>query len=366
MSKGNVRHMFPGGNTPKGFFSFYNYIMPQESARRIFILKGGPGVGKSTFMRKVALELVERGYDAEFMHCSSDNGSLDGIVIPKLGIAMIDGTAPHVVDPKNPGAVDEIIHLGDYWKEEGMTANKDGILKDNKEVGRLFARAYRYISAAASVYEDTAVINGWAMDSSRLNMAAAKLMEAFFGTDAIAEKEGNERKLFASAFTPDGMQNHLESILTGKICTVKGAAGTGTDKLLEKIKTTAVERGFYVEAYYCPMNPEKLEHLVIPDKGISFTTVNKYHSVAKEALIEIDLDECLDKVLLRKYSSVLDYNEKTFEALLHQGLDTIAQAKALHDHMETYYIPNMDFEAVQRCWESVMARILEYAGEICV
>ena len=364
MEKGRIRHMFPGGNTSKGFFSFYSYILPQEAARRIFVIKGGPGVGKSTFMKKAALELVDIGYDVEFMHCSSDNGSLDGIVAPELGIAMIDGTAPHVVDPKNPGAVDEIIHLGDYWNEEGMRANKDGILKDNKEVGRLFARAYRYINAAASVYDDSAVINGWGMDLGKLNTAAAKLIDTFFRSDAIAEKEGYERKLFASAFTPKGMQNHLDTILTGKICVIRGRAGTGTDRLLEKIKTAAVERGFYVEAYYCPLNPAKLEHLVIPDKGMSFTTDNKYHKVGKEAFLEIDLNIYLDKTVLQEYSAVLDYNEKTFEALLQRGLDTIAQAKALHDHMETYYIPNMDFDAVQRCWESTMARILEYAGEV--
>lgn len=363
MSTGNIRHMFPGGNTPKGFFSFYNYILAQEEARRIFVIKGGPGVGKSTFMKKAALELVERGYDVEFMHCSSDNGSLDGIVAPTLGIAMIDGTAPHVVDPKNPGAVDEIIHLGDYWKEDGMRANKDSILKVNKEVGRLFARAYRYINAAASVYEDTAVINGWALDSAKLNTAAAGLVDNIFGTDAVAEKEGKERKLFASAFTPKGMQNFLDSILTGKIYAVKGAAGTGTDRLLQKIKTAATEKGFYVEAYYCPLNPEKLEHLVIPGREISFTTENKYHKVEKEVFMEIDLNTYLDNSVLKDYSAVLDYNNKTFEALLQRGLDTIAQAKALHDHMETYYIPNMDFDAVQRCWESTMARILEYARE---
>jgi hypothetical protein len=29
------------------------------------------------------------------------------------------------VDPKNPGAVDEIINLGDFWDEEGIRKNKD-------------------------------------------------------------------------------------------------------------------------------------------------------------------------------------------------------------------------------------------------
>jgi len=96
MPKGRIRHMFPGGNTSKGFYSFYNYIISQDEAERIFIIKGGPGVGKSTFMRKIGIEMAELGFDVEFMHCSSDNGSLDGVVIPRAGIALIDGTAPHV------------------------------------------------------------------------------------------------------------------------------------------------------------------------------------------------------------------------------------------------------------------------------
>ena len=50
MTKGRIRHMFPGGNTSQGFFSYYDYILGQEEANRIICIKGGPGVGKSTFM----------------------------------------------------------------------------------------------------------------------------------------------------------------------------------------------------------------------------------------------------------------------------------------------------------------------------
>ena len=96
MLKGRIKQVFPGGNTSQGFFSYYDYILSQEEATRIIILKGGPGVGKSSFMRKIALEMVNRGYDVEFMHCSSDNGSLDGVVIPAIKVALMDGTAPHV------------------------------------------------------------------------------------------------------------------------------------------------------------------------------------------------------------------------------------------------------------------------------
>ncbi|MDK2888295.1 MAG: hypothetical protein PWP72_1173 [Thermoanaerobacter sp.] len=96
MSKGRLKKVFPGGNTWRGFHSFYDYII-EPDATRIFVIKGGPGVGKSTFMRKIGEEMLERGYDVEFHCCSSDNGSLDGVVIPAIRVALLDGTAPHRV-----------------------------------------------------------------------------------------------------------------------------------------------------------------------------------------------------------------------------------------------------------------------------
>ena len=91
---GRIRRLIPGGNTSKGFYSYYDNII-EKDANRIFILKGGPGTGKSSLMKKIAKEMLEKGYEVEYHHCSSDNNSIDGIVIPKLRVAMIDGTAPH-------------------------------------------------------------------------------------------------------------------------------------------------------------------------------------------------------------------------------------------------------------------------------
>jgi MoxR-like ATPase len=96
--QGSIKEVFPGGNTYKGFHSFYDYIISTEEANRIFCIKGGPGVGKSSFMKAIAREFVELGYDVELHHCSSDNNSLDGVVIKQAKVALLDGTAPQRVD----------------------------------------------------------------------------------------------------------------------------------------------------------------------------------------------------------------------------------------------------------------------------
>lgn len=147
MPRGKIRKMFPGSNSAYGFYSFYDQII-EDSAARIFVIKGGPGVGKSTFMQNIARELIKRGRDAEYHCCSADSKSLDGIVFPELQIACIDGTRPHVVDPKNPGAVDEIINLGEFWDEAEVIARRESILRSNREIARLYRRAYRYLAAA--------------------------------------------------------------------------------------------------------------------------------------------------------------------------------------------------------------------------
>ena len=88
---------FLGANSPSGFYSLYHELLPAEQARSIYILKGGPGCGKSTLMRRVAALAEEAGETVEYILCSGDPDSLDAIVLPQKQIALVDGTAPQGV-----------------------------------------------------------------------------------------------------------------------------------------------------------------------------------------------------------------------------------------------------------------------------
>ncbi len=355
------RHMFPGGNTSRGFFSYYQYILPQNIAEHIFILKGGPGVGKSTFMKKIAQKAAQSDFDVEFMHCSSDPNSLDGIVIPQKKIAILDGTSPHVVDPKYPGAIDEIINLGDYWNDEGIKNHKKQIMAESSEISRIFQRAYRYLAASALIHANLEEIYSMASDKGQVNKISTAIIEKIFDKDTIADTEGSYRKLFASAITPDGLKNYLPTLLnTNEKIILKGNPGTGTERILSAIADAALARGYYTEIYHCALLPDKPEHVIIPDKDISITVSNKYHTVPVGEYGCYNLDQFLNKKITENYEDYLQYNQLEFEGLLNRAIFTINSAKKLHDSLENCYIPYMNFDKVNQKMQNIIDYIMSH------
>lgn len=364
---GQVKKVFPGGNTAYGFYSFYDHIAPAD-ANRIFVIKGGPGVGKSTFMRRIGETLRNLGFDIELHCCSSDNDSIDGLYIPALDVALIDGTAPHVVDPKNPGAVDEIIHLGDFWDRAGMRANRGEILAANREVGRLFRRAYSYLAAARiflgeveSYYQDTG-----GLDRGGLNRVAGSLIHDIFGRAMVQARTPKDRHLFATAITPDGPVNYLDTIVghLDRRYIIRGDDGTEKTTLISRVFDAAVMRGYDVEVYHCALDPKKVDHVVIPALGVAvLNDVEPHFLKARDNDKIIDTMQYVDTGVQEAYIGERTRAREMYREAFNQAVWFINRAKKVHDEMEKYYVPNMDFAQIEAKRQEVEARILDLAGK---
>jgi len=91
--KGVVSDRFLGAATAFGPVDYIENIT--ENIKKRYFIKGRPGTGKSTFLKRLINDASARGFDAERYHCSFDAGSLDMAVIRGLDIAVFDSTAPH-------------------------------------------------------------------------------------------------------------------------------------------------------------------------------------------------------------------------------------------------------------------------------
>ena len=143
------KFLFAGANTPDGFVGYYDRLVDMYNLEKLYILKGGSGIGKSTFIRKFADAFAQ--LDRDFFVCSGDPKSLDGVIIPDAKVGMIDGTHPHMVDPIYPGIIDEIVNLGEFIIPDNKI-DKRTLANLREQKARHYNDAFASLSAAREIH----------------------------------------------------------------------------------------------------------------------------------------------------------------------------------------------------------------------
>lgn len=129
-----VRHLFFGAATPSGAIDYIQDLTKSISNR--YFIKGRPGSGKSTMLKKFAAAAEQKGFDVDVFHCGFDPNSLDMVLLPELSIAIFDSTAPHEYFPSRE--TDEIVDMYERTIEAGT---------DEKYADELSEIIRRYSSA---------------------------------------------------------------------------------------------------------------------------------------------------------------------------------------------------------------------------
>ena len=137
---------FAGANTGNGFTGEYGHIADESEKKRVWIIKGGSGTGKSTLMRKILADAAEAGYQCREYLCSSDPDSLDAVEISGQYV-ILDGTAPHVWEMQYPGAASEIIYMGKYWKSDILESEKEEIIRLTRQKTEAYHAGYTALAA---------------------------------------------------------------------------------------------------------------------------------------------------------------------------------------------------------------------------
>ena len=141
---------FLGANSSLGFYSLYDGFC-RGSGDYLSIIKGGPGTGKSGFMRRIGAAAEMRGYDVEYVLCSGDSASLDGVYIPAVRRGWMDGTAPHGTEPPRFGVDGDYVDLSRFCRTplEKTAACAAGELYTAYKAQ--YASAYGFLGALSSV-----------------------------------------------------------------------------------------------------------------------------------------------------------------------------------------------------------------------
>ena len=346
-----------GANSPAGFYSLYDELIDPLEAESIFILKGGAGCGKSTYMRQVARRAEEKGLPVEYIPCSGDPDSLDAVILPEQKSAIVDGTAPHVVEPEFPGAVERYVNLGDCYDYKELSKKREEIVAAMAGYKACYAQAYRCLTAAEEVTKTLRErVYGEHIEEKLVKRARGILKREIHRREG---RDGRVTRRFLSAVTHKGLLCEYETVekLCKRVYELDDTWGLA-HSLLSVLLRGAAAAGWDAIACPSPVDPSRLEHLILPQLSLGFVTSTPQMRWDRRAYRRIHLDAMADQSVLRGERARLRFGRKIAASLQEEAVSSLAQAKEMHDRLEGIYNPFVDFGKVRRMADEAAAELL--------
>ena len=352
-----VTNFFVGANSGEGFQNLFPELVDIEDTYDLMVLKGGPGVGKNTFMRALGKALEEAGTTVEYLWCSGDPDSLDGVVLPELKCAVADGTSPHVIEPKYPAAVDRYVDLGRFYDLTAAKAAAEEVKAHTHAYKDAYVRAYHSLKAARQVELDAVAEVRKHFDAER----AARRVDGVIQRELRQKggQRGRTTRRFLGSITHKGWVWRFDSV--DALCPKVYEFADGWElagESLARLHAAAVEKGWDTIVCPSPEEPGRIEHLLVPGLGVAFVTSRPGMDYGKKPFRRIRLDamaEVEGKARLR-------FQSRMVTLLREEGVSALKEAKANHDRLEAVYNPYVDFDGVRTLAALETGRLLSYLG----
>lgn len=350
------RQCFAASNSCEGFKNYYGDVFTDRSAERLYVIKGGPGTGKSHFMRRVARRAREEGYTVTEYLCSSDPASLDGLLLVKTGmptVGLLDGTLPHAYEPALPGAREEILNLGEFWDSRRLAEQREEIAALGRQKATAYASAYAALSAAGRLdrIADTQ-IHPWVCHDRLTTLAARLLREQPMG-DGYTSIPALRRAI--SMGGKHTLHSFEEAAL--RVLIADESYGMGY-RLTEAMLEVSRSHGHRVLVSYHPVYPHKADGLFYPETGLCVLVED---GIPREGIPSrsLSLRRYVDTEALRPLRRELRHTLALREQLIDMALGHLAVAATHHFELEKIYAATMDFDAKEAFTEKFCDRILE-------
>lgn len=341
----NTQKFFLGANSCEGFVSAFADCYSAEDCWRAYIIKGGPGTGKSSFMKHFAVHAQKAGGDIILCPCSSDPNSLDGVIVPNKKIVIFDGTHPHVVEPEWVGICEETVNLGEFLDGEKLRKDAEKIFAVSNENKRLHKKASAYLKALGHILSEELRFVESCTDKKRCIVFAERLCKKLLPNK---KTEGKEWIRFLQGITPLGLVSYTESVnqnYAAKVI-ISDSFGCASNEIMKTVRKFALAAGYEIITVKNAFLPNKLiDHILIPELSLAFVTENSTQKFGGDER-RVHARRFMNMTQLHSQRQRMTFCRHMAKELILAACTTLKEAKLTHDELESYYINAMDFEAV--------------------
>lgn len=355
-----IYNTFTAANSSKGFYSLFDGFIRADGIDRVYLIKGGPGCGKSTFMKKVAAHFDALGYTVERAHCSSDPDSLDGVHIKEKGAVIIDATPPHSYDMKYPGAVDSLIDLSAFWDNSVLDKSKNEMVGLTDGISSRYKSVYSVLKSAGILFSQQCADAEQATDAEK----AVSFIKRAVKQNAFTPINSNSKvqHRFLSAINCNGITCFTDTATAlCESCIVIDDEYTVAGGILTRFISYFRKCGYDIMIFYNPLCPEsRIDHIIIPRLKFGIFTSNKTFTYdINESIItkRINSRSFIDKAEYDRIKNKMSFRKKMVSELINDCVSELLNIKSMHDELEKYYINAVDHDSLNKYTEQFIASL---------
>ena len=346
---GGGRSYFAASNSRRGFHSYYEACF-RHKVDRLICIKGGPGTGKSTLMRRVANEAEMRGYRTQYYYCSSDADSLDAVLLFGKGRSMglLDATLPHAFEPGLPGVEEELLDLGQFWNASVLARQREDIVALNRRKAEGYRTAYRYLAGVGEMSDVLRDAVAPTLDRPRMERSIHRLLRE-------CPVGGSRAEMEIGLSDSIGMRGRvrLDSYLSlgERVCLIEDHYDSGY-QFMRRLCDEVFARGLHARVSYHPILVDEVDALYLPDGKTVFLVcapedVKTCRTRAPHARV-ISMRRFVMREPFAAVRGAVRYAVRVREALQSGAQDSLCQVAQAHDALEHLYGAAMDFAAVEQ------------------
>ena len=349
------RDYFLGGASPEGFETAFWDANTKRGCYG-FYLKGGPGTGKSTLMKKIAAAFA--GEHVSVYHCASDPSSLDAVVLEDRCIFVADATAPHSNDPALPYVTGETVDLAAGLNSAVLRPERETILRLSRENKAAHAQARKGIAGIAAICVPTEKAGQSALLRDKLTAYAGRFCKRMLpdkktGAGAVLHRQ-------CSALTPAGKLTFLSE--NCDLILLRDDLSAAAPLFLETVCAEAAASGYCCEVTHAlTRHGRPLTHLILPEIGLAIADKAAVDTDTQANAAVIGLNRFYEPEIRKQQRSAAKFSAKAAADTEEKTVSLLAEALRIHDELESFYIKALQPAFLDEAAETLISKIRGYA-----
>ncbi|ONI44185.1 hypothetical protein AN641_08050 [Candidatus Epulonipiscioides gigas] len=355
-----IKHIFASSNTDKGIrsLSVVSDKLEQLDSSKLYILKGAFGTGKSSFIKRLANFLVDKGYNVIFYHNPINPSIIDSIFIPNIQILIITTNSMDINSTILPG---NLIDFDLFLEKDITSEDRTFILSLFNSVTKNLEKSNLYLQGAKAIYSTCikTAENGILKNAKR-KYENARIKNI---SQLISEKDkiGYCTYLYSYALTSYGVVDYIHTLISKSktIYLIRENLICQSKDLMKRLHDLFLHNGYNIICSISPFDENKIEDIIVPELSLSIAVSNTFRKPKIFPTDIFDFNHCVDYEVLDPIANEFDDDFNLFLSLLDKSYNSINNASKNINKIKEYYAHYMNFDKVDELFEILSSKIIE-------